>query len=319
MSVLAPPDPRPAATSTPRPPAVVAKSPLTWWTLQQKLAPYLFVAPFVVLFAIFTLYPLVRSVVLSFHQTAGTPSTIAFTGLGNYKFLLVDRLFWVAVGNTVLYTLAFLVVQIPVALGLAVVLNNKRVRGRNLFRFAFFAPHLVGHVFVAVIFGLLLSNNGPVNEVIRGWFNGAQLNWTSDPYLARVAVVLAATWLSLGYGMIYFLAALQGVDRELYEAAQVDGASRWQQFRHVTLPGIRPVLIFLILVGTIGGLQLFELPYVLFQGAGPGLAGLTIVMYLFSYGIEDGDIGYASAIGWVLAAMILVVALIQVRLTREKA
>jgi ABC-type sugar transport system permease subunit len=286
------------------------------WALQARLAPYLFIAPFVLLFAVFMLYPLVRSVVLSLHQTAGTPSTIRFVGLRNFAFLVRDPQFAIAILNTLGYTVALLLIQLPLALLLAVVLNSKRVRGRNLFRFAFFAPHLVGNVFVAVIFGLLLANNGPLNSLINHFFPAAELNWTTNPYLARPAVVIAALWLGVGYGMIYFLASLQSVDRELYEAAEVDGAGRWARFLHVTLPGIRPVLIFMVLVGTIGGFQMFELPYVLFQGAGPGQAGLTIVSYLFSYGIELGDIGYASAIGWALAAMILVVSLVQMRVAR---
>ena len=129
------------------------------------------------------------------------------------------------------------------------------------------------------------------------------------------AVIIAALWLSVGYGMIYFLAALQAVDRDLYEAAEVDGAGHWTQFWNVTLPGIRPVLVFLILVGTIGSLQLFELPYLLFRPAAPPPTAVTIVMYLFQNGFEAGDIGYASAIGWMLVAMILVVSLIQLRVT----
>lgn len=286
------------------------------WALQVRAAPYLFISPFVVLFAIFLLWPLVRSVMLSFYQTAGTPSTIRFVGLDNFIFLVQDPTFYVAILNTLGYTLAFVLIQLPAALLLAVILNSKRVRGRNLFRFAFFAPHLVGQVFVAVIFGLLLANNGPINALINNLFPAAELNWKTDPILARPAVIIASLWLSVGYGMIYFLASLQAIDRDLYEAADVDGAGRWAQFWHITLPGIRPVLIFMVLVTTIGGFQLFELPYVLFQGPGPGQAGLTIVSYLFSYGIEIGDIGYAAAIGWGLAIMILVVSLIQIRIMR---
>jgi ABC-type sugar transport system permease subunit len=122
--------------------------------------------------------------------------------------------------------------------------------------------------------------------------------------------------------MIYFLAALQSVDRELYEAAEVDGAGAWSKFWHVTLPGIRPVLTFMVLVGTIGAFQLFELPYVLFQGPGPNNRGLTIVMYLFQYGFEFGDIGYASAVGWVLVLLIFALSLAQLitsRAGREEA
>jgi arabinosaccharide transport system permease protein len=119
----------------------------------------------------------------------------------------------------------------------------------------------------------------------------------------------------VGYPMIYFLAALQSVDKELYEAASVDGAGKWSQFWNVTLPGIWPVVVFMILVGTIGAFQLFELPYVLFQGPGPNGRGMTIVMYLFMMGINAGDLGYASAVAWGLVVIIFVLSLIQLRLT----
>lgn len=295
---------------TPQPSSAAAQR---WWALQAKYSPYLFVAPFVILFAVFLIYPLVRSLVLSFHQTAG--SMTRFVGTRNYAFLPNDQLFWIGVLNTIGYTAALLVCQIPLALLLAILLNSRRLRMRNLFRFAFFAPALMGQVFVAVIFTLLLANNGPVNNAIRLVIPGAELNWITSPILARPAVVIAALWLGTGFGMIYLLAALQSVDKELYEAADVDGAGRWSQFRHVTLPGIKPVLTFLILTGTIGGLQMFELPYVLFNGPGPGQAGLTIVGYLFAW-LELGEMGTSAAIGWVLAAAVITISLFQIRMMR---
>jgi ABC-type sugar transport system permease subunit len=286
------------------------------WRLQHRLAPYLFVAPFVILFGCFMLYPLCRSVVLSFYKAAG-PRQLRFVGLDNYKFLLSDDIFWMAVGNTTYFAVLFLTLQIPLSLGLAVLLNNPRIRGRNFFRFAFFSSHLVGGVFVAVIFSMLLAaRHGLINRAIGLVLPvlGTEINWFGKPALAMPAVVLAALWISVGYAMVYFLAALQAVDRDLYEAAEVDGAGRWQQFWHITIPGIRPVLVFMILVGTIGAFQLFELPYVLFYGQWTNYA-ITIVTYLFQMGFETGDIGYASAIGWMLVLIILVVSLIQLRVT----
>lgn len=284
--------------------------------LQSRLAPYLFVAPFVLLFALFMVYPLGRSIVMSFYKSAG-PWRNVFVGLDNYRFLLTDRIFWWAVVNTAAYTLAFLLIQIPASLGLAMLLNSRLVRFRSFFRFSFFSTHLVGQVFVAVIFALLLSPRAGLLNRALGAFRGypLEINWLGRPGLAMVSVLLAGLWISIGFGMIYFLAALQGVDRELYEAAEVDGAGRWARFWHVTLPGIRPMLIFLILVGTIAGFQLFELPWVLFNGSGPGSRAMTIVMYLYINGFEAGDLGYAAAIGWMLVILILGVALAQVKLT----
>ena len=288
------------------------------WNLQARLAPYLFVLPFVLLFVVFLLYPIWRSIVLSFYKSAG-PRKEIYVGLGNYAFLLKDRLFWLAVANTAMFTLLSLLIQILASLGLALILNNKRVKLRGVFRFAFFTTHVVGSVFLAVLFAMLLAPRaGLVNRAL-GLFVGhpVEVNWLGEPNLVMPALLLASLWVSVGFGMIYFLAALQAVEKELYEAAEVDGAGKWAQFRHVTLPGIKPVMIFIILIGTIGGFQLFELPYVLFQGgAGPKQRGLTIVMYLYQHGFESGNLGYAAAIGWVLLLLILAVAIVQVRTMR---
>ncbi|HEY7120189.1 MAG TPA: sugar ABC transporter permease [Tepidisphaeraceae bacterium] len=291
----------------------------TLWSLQARFAPYLFVAPFVILFCVFMLYPLGRSIVMSLYRTYG-PRTSQFIGLSHYRFFLTDFLLWIAVANTILYTLAIVSLQVPLSLGLALLLNSPRVRLRNLFRFAFFAPYLVGNVFVAVIFMLLLAQRHGLIPRAMGLFNSDWLetSWLGDPVNARIAIILASLWLSVGWGMVFFLAALQGVDRELYEAAEVDGAGRWSRFWHVTLPGIKPVTTFLVVTGTIGAFQLFELPYILFMqhgsAAGPRWAGLTIVMYLYQQGFDAGDLGAACALGWFLVIMILAVALAQIRL-----
>jgi ABC-type sugar transport system permease subunit len=269
----------------------------------------------VILFCVFLLYPLGRSVALSLTKTAG-PRSSEFVGLGHYRFLLTDQFFWLAVGNTVLYAVAIVGLQVPLSLGLAMLLNSRFVRFRGAFRFAFFSTYLVGYVVVAILFRLLLApRQGLVNRVIGLVLPavGSETAWNADWRFAYPAIVLAGLWLTAGYGMVYFLAALQAVDRELYEAAEVDGAGPWARFRHVTLPGIRPVMVFLVLAGTIAALQLFELPYVFFQGVGPQHAGLTAVVFLYHYGFQTGDIGYTSAIGWTVALLILGVALFQIR------
>jgi ABC-type sugar transport system permease subunit len=195
-------------------------------------------------------------------------------------------------------------------------LNHCAVRCRSVFRFCFFSTYMIGQVFVAVVFFALL---GPRQGVAAQFLSrllgqSAQAGWLTRPGLVLPAVLLAALWLSIGYGMIYFLAALQRVDIHLYEAAALDGAGMWGRFCHVTLPGIRPVLSFLVLVGTIGGFQLFELPYVLLQGPGPDYRGLTMVMYLYSAAFERGDLGYSAAIGWLLLLLLGSVAMAQLRL-----
>jgi ABC-type sugar transport system permease subunit len=278
-------------------------------------APYLFLLPFLLVFGAFFLYPLAQSVAMSGRAYAG-PRAYRPVGLAQYRFILGDLLFWVAVANTLSYTLLFLIAQVPAALGLALAVNSRRLRGRSAFRLAMLLPFLVGNVLVAVIFTPLLApRTGVVNRLVAlvAPSTGGDLNWKTDPVLATVAIVLAALWLSVGYGMVYLLAALQAVDRGLYEAAEIDGASSARRFWHVTLPGVRPVLAYLVLTGTVAGLQLFELTYVFFQGLGPKLRGLTIVQYLVARGFDKSDLGMAAAVGWVLVALITLASLPQLR------
>jgi ABC-type sugar transport system permease subunit len=288
-----------------------------FFRLQHRYAPYIFVAPFVILFLTFTLYPLVKSILLSFYITNG-PQSQVFVGLANFRFLWTDPAFHKAVWNTCLYAFCSVFLQLPASLGLAMLLNSALVRGRNFFRFAFFSPHLVGQVFVAVLFSVIfIPKFGLLNRVLHFLFEvPVDIKWLGNPNLVMPAMVLTSLWMYVGFNMIYFLAALQAVDRELYEASMVDGAGPFRQFLHITLPGIRSVAVFVIVLSTIGSFQLFELPYVMLNNtAGPDDAGLTVVMYLYQNGFVSGDLGYASAIGWSLAFGVLLISLIQMRLS----
>ncbi len=288
------------------------------YRFQRRSAPYLFVSPFLILFAVFGMYPLVKSLLLSLYATNG-PRNHVFVGLSNYHFLFTDPDFGVAVRNTLVYTFWTVFIQLPLALGLAIVLSQKWLKGREWFRLAFFSPHLVGQVFVGVLFMVLyVPQYGLVNRGIHAASAAFPLDtkWLGDPAMVMPALVITSLWMYVGFNMIYFLAALQAVERELYEAAMVDGANGWHQFLAVTLPGIRPVAVYVLVMATIGSLQLFELPYTMLQqSAGPDKSGLTIVMYLFQNGFVSGDLGYASAVGWTLALGILTVSLIQMRVT----
>ena len=287
--------------------------------VQQKIAPYLFVAPFLLLFAIFGVYPIIRSLTLAFYATNG-PKDIVPVGTKNFTFLLQDGDFRTAVWNTLVYAFWTVVLQLPIALGLALLLSQKWVKGRDFWRLAFFSPNLMGQVFVGVLFGVLYAPQyGLVNKSLNFLSGGAisvGTKWLADANLVMPALVLTSVWMYAGFNMIYFLAALQAVDADLYEAAQVDGANPVQQFWAVTLPSIKPVATFVLVTSTIGSFQLFELPYILLgNGPGPNKAGLTVVMYLYDRGFVSGDLGYASAVGWTLALGMLIVSLIQVRLT----
>jgi ABC-type sugar transport system permease subunit len=259
--------------------------------------------------------------VLAFEQTFG-PKTIAFVGLENFRFMAHDPFFWTAVGNTLLFTVAAVLVQIPVALGLALLLNRADLRGRRLFRVIFFSPSIVGLAFVAIIYSLMLEKrtgfiNGSLHHLFPAW--DPDFPWLE--HYVMPSLIVAVLWLSAGFYMVYFLAALQNVPGELLDAANIDGASPWQRFRHVTLPEIRPVLNIILLLVVTGSFQLFELPYLLYNetaGNGPANKALTIVTYLYQTGFRSGDLGYASAIGWMLTLVLVGFALLQRRLTRKE-
>jgi len=292
-----------------------ASPPNRFWRLQAKAAPYVFLLPFFLVFGTFMLYPLGKSIYLAFHQTNG-PKSVVFVGIDNFTFLLSDPDFWTALRNTATYAFFSVFLQLPLSLGLALLLNSRLVKGRDIFRLAFFSPHLVGQVFVAVLFGVLYAPRyGLINQALSWAFGiDVDIDWKKNHVMT--ALVVTALWMYVGFNMIYFLAALQAVDPDLYEAAMVDGANAFQQFVHVTLPSIRPVLVFVVVLSTIGSFQLFELPFVLLQGPGPNNSGLTIVMYLYLTGFEAGDLGLASAIGWFLVLIILAISLVQLKVGR---
>jgi len=262
-------------------------------------------------------YPLGQSMVLALQQTFG-PKTTVFVGLKNFADLFADRFFWLAMRNTFIYAVVSVALQLPLALGLAMLLNRPSLQGRALFRLIFFSPSLVGTVFVAMMFALMFHERaGLVNALLRTVIPHFPQEF---PWLQRYvmpALIIATLWMSVGFNMIYFLAALQSVDRDCLEAADIDGANGWQKFCYVILPEIAPVTRFVVLLSLIGSFQLFELPFILLNGPGPENRGLTVVMYLYQYGFEVGDLGYASAIGWTLALVLMGLTVIQRRLSRE--
>ena len=284
---------------------------------QRKMAPYLFVSPFLILFFLFGLYPLVKSFILSFYVTNGPKSQI-FVGLENFRYLWSDPDFHKALKNTCIYAFFSVFLQLPISLALALALNSRFVKVRNFFRLSFFSPNLVGQVFVAVLFSVIfLPEFGLLNRALHLLVGlPKDIKWLQNPELVMPALVMTSLWMYVGFNMIYFLAALQNVEKQLMEAAHVDGANAIQRFFHVTLPAIKPVAVFVLVLATIGSFQLFELPFVLLQQTpGPDSAGLTVVMYLYINGFDAGDLGYASTVGWSLALMILLVSLMQLRIT----
>ena len=283
-----------------------------------RLAPYLFLTPYFLVTAVFFLWPLLYATRLAFQQTSGTDSQV-WVGLRNFQFVLSDPDFFTALKNTVFFALCSVLIQLPLSLGLAMLLNSRQGRAKGIFRLIIFSPNLVGQVFVGILFIMLFTPQyGLFNRGVQsllGW--GLQMRWLQNPDLVMPAVVIAALWIYVGFNMIYFLAALQNVDQSLVEAARIDGAGPWQQFLTVTVPAIMPVITFVVVMSTIGSFQLFELPYVMLQGYGPNNSGMTIVGYLYSFAFDSGDLGTAAAVGWLLTCIILLISLVQIVLTRR--
>ncbi len=286
-------------------------------TRHNRWVPYVFLLPFLLLLVVFIAYPLYYSIILAVKQTFG-PKRSMFVGLDNFRFLAADPLFRKAVWNTTVFAAGSVLIQLPVSLGLALLLNRPDVRGRAIFRLIFFSPSLVGLVFVAMMFSLIFEKNtGLVNVMLHSIYPGFDPEFPWLQQYVMPTLIIAALWMYAGFNMIYFLAALQNVDRGLIEAAMVDGASPWQRFLHVTIPAIRPIGTFVVLLSLIGSFQLFELPYVLLSGAGPDNQGLTVVMYLYQMGWDQLDLGLASAIGWSLAVLLGIFAIGQRVLSRS--
>jgi ABC-type sugar transport system permease subunit len=282
---------------------------------QEKYAPYFFISPFYILFTIFFLFPTVFALILSFFRwgALGTPE---FFGLRNFERLFTgDPVFWQSVTNTVFYAAASLFVVMPIALLEAIVLNSKRLKFRTFWRAVYFSPIVASTVAVAIVFRLLYNTEyGLINNILLA-LGGIPVNWLGNAGVVKIAVMGVVLWRWTGLLAIYFLAGLQSISEELYEAAAIDGASPWQRFMYVTLPSLRPVILFVSIIVLIGSVQIFDDPRILTNG-GPANASLSIVQYLYSRGIEQLLFGYASAVGVFLFVIIFVLSLVQFRIFR---
>nr|AAD33665.1 putative integral membrane protein [Thermus brockianus] len=279
-----------------------------------RIAPFLFLTPYALLFAVFWAWPIAYSLYLSFLNTRVYPWRLE-VGV-NWGRLLQDPFFWTALKNT----LFILLVQVPLMLALALLalaLNSALLRAKGFFRFAFFAPVVVGAVAYSAVFRLLFNTEfGAVNALLRT-LGHPGYDWLYAPGPAMAVIIIALTWRWTGYNAIILLAGLQSIPKELYEAAALDGAGPWQRFWHVTLPGIRPVLLFALILSIIGTLQLFTEPF-LITGGGPGNATMTLGVYLYQQGFRSFNFGYASAIAYTVALLAALFSFLQMRLWRER-
>ncbi|MFC4072915.1 carbohydrate ABC transporter permease [Actinoplanes subglobosus] len=233
-----------------------------------------------------------------------------WTGLDNFRQMARDTTFWTALRNTLYYAAFHIPLTLGVSLGLALLLNRK-LRGVAFFRTVAFFPYITSIVAIAQIWNMLFSPGyGPVNEVLRWIGVDSPPGWTTSADWSMPAVIIVGTWRDMGYYMLLFLAGLQTIPGQLYEAAKVDGASAWQRFRAVTLPGLRPTTFFITVLLTIGSFKVFDLILVMTNG-GPGQSTLVLAQYIFRKGFEENQFGYASAVSIVLFAICLLVTVIQ--------
>ncbi|MFC4777855.1 carbohydrate ABC transporter permease [Paenibacillus sp. GCM10023252] len=275
--------------------------------------PYLFLMPAVVLFAVFMAYPIIYSFLLSFQTSTG--GEMAYTGFDNYKRLFSDEILGTALKNTFI----ILIIQVPLMLFLSIVLAaglNSIKHLKGIFRVSFFMPAVTSLVAYSIIFSIMLMGDGIVNQLLN-WFGIASVPWLSHPIWAKAALILAMTWRWTGYNMVIHLAAMQNISEDLYEAASLDGASKIKQFFAITIPQLKPVLLFTAILSTIGTLQLFDEPYTLTKG-GPSDATLTIGMYLYQTGFRYFDFGYASTLAYVIVILIGIMSYIQFRVTGDE-
>lgn len=276
-----------------------------------KVAPYVFTAPFIITFIVFFLYPTVSTVLMSFQSII--PGSAEFVGFANYRELMGSA-FYRAVGNTFTFTFwsVFMLVVVPILL--AVLLNYSIGKLRNALKAAIFVPAVVSTIVGGVIFRQIFGqlDTSFMNSILARFSIPAQ-QWTMKASTGMLLMVLLAMWRWTGVNTLYFLAGLQNIPGELYESADIDGANWPRKFRHITLPSLRPVIAFVLIISVSAGLKMFEESYVFWQGKSPRNIGLTIVGYIYREGIAMGNMGLGSAAGIVLLCMILMLSVLQMR------
>jgi ABC-type sugar transport system permease subunit len=275
---------------------------------QSDLNGYLFVLPYLIFFLAFVAYPLVFSLILVFHRwNIVTP--MEWIGLKNFVRLVHDTLFLRSLGNTLTFLLIHIPLQIVFALLLAVLLNS-RIKLRGFFRALYFLPVVVSGVAVTILWQQLYSYDYGVLNGLLNAIGLPSVPWLVNAFWAMPSIAIMATWKNIGIYIVLFLAGLQNIPGELYEAASLDGATKARQFLHITLPMLNPTIIVIVVLSTIGGFSLFIEPYVL-TGGGPMQSTLSGMLYIYNQAFYFGHMGYAATLGFVFALVILIVVLLQ--------
>lgn len=275
---------------------------LTWYAI---------VLPKVILFAAILLVPFIGAFYISLHEWEPLAQSHPFVGLDNYVRLFNDPVFWEAVINTALYSLALLVFDVPIALGLALLLNMN-LRGTKFYSAAIFLPVVTSWVVVSLIWTWLYNPEYGLLNTILGSIGLPQLSWLQSSSTALASIALMSVWKHIGFNMVIFLAGLKGIPDELYEAAIVDGANRWQRFRNITLPLLKPTTFFVVIVTLIFSFRVYTQVFVMTRG-GPAQSTYTIVYYFWQMGFQEFEMGYASAIAVVLFLLVFGLSMIQQR------
>jgi len=277
----------------------------------QQRAPYIFLAPILIIFAAFVIYPFVYSIILSF--TEFDAGRYVFKGVENYQKLFKDKIFVTSIKNTFFY----LILQVPITIILSVVLGvlieNRFLKGKSFFRMAIFLPTVTALVAYSMIFRLIFADQYGILNYLLGLIGVGPVEWLTTAQGARFAIVIAIIWRWVGYNTVIVIAGLQSIPQSLYDAAVVDGANAWNRFWYITVPKLKPIILFIAITSTIGTLQLFDEPYTLTEG-GPNNATLSIAMYLYSTSFRYFKFGYSSAMSIALMVLIGILSLIQFKM-----
>jgi multiple sugar transport system permease protein len=299
--------------------------------VKPAVAPYVLISPFILLFLVFGLFPILFSFVLMFHSWDPVKglASMEFVGLENLSFAFEDPLVWTSLGNTLWLAVVSGVPQHLVAIPLAYLINEKLGRWRNAVMGAYFLPYITSTVAIAMMFSTLFSTDyGMVNamltslaksQVFEHLLPSTNVDWLGDPRTIKPIVAFVVFWRYLGFNVILYVAAMQAISRDQYEAARMDGAKSLQQFWYITLPQLKPIMFFGVTLTIIGGLQLFEEPFILTGGkGGMEYAGMTTAMYMFRTAFDYNDYGLASAISWMLFIIILAMTVLTNRAFKNK-
>lgn len=278
---------------------------------------YIAISPFYILFLIFGLFPILFSIYLSFTDWDGM-GDITFVGLAQYQYLISDPRFWNAVGNTFVIWFLSTIPMLCFALGIAFLLHQN-IRFKSFYRVAYFIPNVTSMVAMAIVFGSVFSDSfGLINSALTA-LKLDNVPWLSTGPGIKITIAVMVIWRFTGYNAIIYLAGLQSISTDLYDAARVDGASTWNIFTRITIPLLRPVILFTVITSTVGGLSLFTEPQVLLGNeGGTDEAGMTIVLYQYNQAFTQFDFGYGSAIAWALFILASVFAIINWRLVGER-